>query len=138
MLTAELGAGPLALARAHRAQTARLLLTGTDLPITEVAFAAGFSSVRQFNETMAEVYRLTPGALRAAARPLARHRRCAPRTGGVSLSLRLPARAPFDGEALIAFLAARAIDGVETAGRRGRNRLRACPRGFRTVRRPCG
>lgn len=114
VLTAELGAGPLALARAHRAQTARLLLTGTDLPITEVAFAAGFSSVRQFNETMAEVYRLTPGSLRAAARrspATAVHRG----QGGVSLSLRLPARAPFAGDAVIAFLAARAIDGVETA-----------------------
>ncbi|WP_374007145.1 AlkA N-terminal domain-containing protein [Leifsonia sp. LS-T14] len=114
VLSAELGAGPLALARAHRAQTARLLLTGTDLPITEVAFAAGFSSVRQFNETMAEVYRLTPGALRAAARrsPAAAVHRG---QSGVSLSLRLPARAPFAGDAVIAFLAARAIDGVETA-----------------------
>lgn len=114
VLTAELGAGPLALARAHRAQTARLLLTGTDLPITDIAFAAGFSSVRQFNETISEVYRLTPGALRAAARRGAS-------TGGhhgdgsVTLSLRLPARPPFDGASLIAFLAARAIPGMELA-----------------------
>ncbi|MGO4594374.1 DNA-3-methyladenine glycosylase 2 family protein [Leifsonia sp. 2TAF2] len=117
VLTAELGAGPLALARAHRAQTARLLLTGTDLPITDVAFAAGFSSVRQFNETMAEVYRLTPGAIRAAARrsPSATHR--AP--GAVTLSLRLPARAPFDGTSVLGFLAARAIDGMEAAGAGG-------------------
>ena len=113
VLTAELGAGPLALARAHRAQTARLLLTGTDLPITDVAFAAGFSSVRQFNETMTEVYRLTPGGVRAAARrsPAAAHREA----GAMKLSLRLPARAPFDGAGLIGFLGARAIDGVETA-----------------------
>src|SRR6478609_6710433 len=68
VLVAELGAGPLALARAHRAQTARLLLTGTDLPITEVAFAAGFTSVSQFNETMADIYRTTPGAIRASAK----------------------------------------------------------------------
>src|SRR5690349_23904037 len=105
VLTAELGAGPLALARAHRAQTARLLLTGTDLPITDVAFAAGFSSVRQFNETMSEVYRLTPGALRAAARrsPSAASREA----GATTLSLRLPARAPFDGSSVLAFLGAR-------------------------------
>ncbi|MDR6970004.1 AraC family transcriptional regulator of adaptative response / DNA-3-methyladenine glycosylase II [Leifsonia shinshuensis] len=114
VLTAELGAGPLALARAHRAQTARLLLTGSDLPITDVAFAAGFRSVRQFNETIAEVYRLTPGALRASARrgtAVAPH----PGQGAVSISLRLPARPPFDGASLIAFLTARAIDGVEAA-----------------------
>ncbi|WP_431247082.1 DNA-3-methyladenine glycosylase 2 family protein [Leifsonia xyli] len=114
VLTAELGAGPLALARAHRAQTARLLLTGTDLPITDVAFAAGFNSVRQFNETISEVYRLTPGALRSTARhasgAFAQH---APEA--VTLSVRLPARAPFDGEAVIAFLAARSIEGVEAA-----------------------
>lgn len=114
VLTAELGAGPLALARAHRAQTARLLLTGSDLPITDVAFAAGFSSVRQFNETMAEVYRLTPGAIRTAARrsPAAAHRE----PGTVTLGLRLPARAPFDGASVLDFLAARAVDGVESAG----------------------
>lgn len=117
VLTAELGAGPLALARAHRAQTARLLLTGSDLPITDVAFAAGFRSVRQFNETMSEVYRLTPGAIRTAARrsPAAAHRE----PGTVSLSLRLPARAPFDGASVLGFLAARAIDGMETAGADG-------------------
>jgi AraC family transcriptional regulator of adaptative response / DNA-3-methyladenine glycosylase II len=113
VLTAELGAGPLALARAHRAQTARLLLTGTDLPITDVAFAAGFSSVRQFNETIAEVYRMTPGALRAARRPSPGSARL--EAGAVTLSLRLPARAPFDGASVIRFLAARAIAGVETA-----------------------
>lgn len=114
VLTAELGAGPLALARAHRAQTARLLLIGSDLPITDVAFAAGFSSVRQFNETMAEVYRLTPSAIRTAARrsPAAAHRE----PGTVTLSLRLPARAPFDGASVLGFLAARAIDGMEVAG----------------------
>jgi len=49
MLTAELGAGPLALARAQRAQTARILIESTDLGLAEIAFAAGFGSVRQFN-----------------------------------------------------------------------------------------
>ena len=113
VLTAELGAGPLALARAHRAQTARLLLAGTDMPITDVAFAAGFSSVRQFNETMAEIYHVAPGAIRASAR---RRRPVAPGTAtGASLTLRLPARAPFDGARVLAFLGARAIAGMESA-----------------------
>jgi AraC family transcriptional regulator of adaptative response / DNA-3-methyladenine glycosylase II len=113
VLTAELGAGPLALARAHRAQTARLLLTGTDLPITDVAFAAGFRSVRQFNETMAEVYRLTPGALRAAAKRSTAVAHA--ETGATTLSLRLPTRAPFDGASVLAFLGARAVAGVEAS-----------------------
>ncbi|MBO1740925.1 AlkA N-terminal domain-containing protein [Leifsonia sp. TF02-11] len=118
VLTSELGAGPLALARAHRAQTARLLLAGTDMPITDVAFAAGFSSVRQFNETMAEIYHVAPGAIRASARrrhPIAHTPGAAGAAGGASLSLRLPARAPFDGSRVLRFLSARAIAGMESA-----------------------
>lgn len=64
MLTAELGAGPLALARAQRAQTARILVETTDLGLAEIAFAAGFGSVRQFNDTMLEVYATSPSQLR--------------------------------------------------------------------------
>ena len=60
----ELGAGPLAVARARRAHTARTLIETTDLPITEIAFAAGFSSVRQFNETVREVFASSPTDLR--------------------------------------------------------------------------
>ncbi|MCP8712978.1 Ada metal-binding domain-containing protein, partial [Streptomyces sp. AC04842] len=66
-LTAELGAGPVALARAQRAHTARVLLQTTGLPVTEVAWAAGFASVRQFNDTVRAVYATTPTGLRAAA-----------------------------------------------------------------------
>src|SRR4028119_1313486 len=66
LLLAELGAGPLALARTRRAHTARLLLGATDLSVTEVAFAAGFSSIRQFNETVRSVFAATPGELRRA------------------------------------------------------------------------
>src|SRR3954452_2942519 len=80
------GAAPLALARAHRARTARTLLETTALPITEVAFAAGFSSVRQFNTTVREVFAATPTELRRRARPAA---------DGGAITLRLPARAPF-------------------------------------------
>ena len=66
LLAAEVGAGPLALARARRAHNARLLIETTSLPITEVAFAAGFASVRQFNDTIREVFASTPRELRRA------------------------------------------------------------------------
>jgi len=121
ILTEELGAGPLALARAHRAQSARTLLTGTDLPIADVAFAAGFSSIRQFNTTIAEVYESTPSALRLGRRAKAGGARSAagrvpldsnaPRP--TTITLRLPARAPFDGAGLMQFFADHAIAGLE-------------------------
>ncbi|MYS56366.1 helix-turn-helix domain-containing protein, partial [Streptomyces sp. SID6013] len=66
-LTAEVGAGPVALARAQRAHTARVLLQTTGLPVTDIAFASGFASVRQFNDTIRAVYAATPSELRAAA-----------------------------------------------------------------------
>jgi AraC family transcriptional regulator of adaptative response / DNA-3-methyladenine glycosylase II len=66
VLTAELGAGPLALARAQRARTARILVETTTLPMTEIAFAAGFASIRQFNATMLEVYDISPTPHRTA------------------------------------------------------------------------
>ncbi|MGB3911398.1 MAG: AlkA N-terminal domain-containing protein [Pseudolysinimonas sp.] len=108
VLTAELGAGPLALARAHRAQTARSLLAATDLPVTDIAYAAGFGSLRQFNDTIAEVYRATPSELRALARRGAPQ----PRDAG-TITLRLPARAPFDGPGLFRFFADHGIRGFE-------------------------
>jgi len=105
-LAADLGAGPLALARAQRAHVARLLLQTTDLPVTEVAFAAGFGSLRQFNATIREVFATSPTALREARRP-----------GGAAPSgrivLRLARRAPFAWPALLHFLAVRAVPGVE-------------------------
>ena len=107
-LTVEVGAGPLALARAQRAQTARLLVETTDLSFTELAFAAGFSSIRQFNDTVREVFAATPSELRAAAR-----RRGTTPGGTGSLVLRLPYRAPFD-ESVFAFLGARAVPGAES------------------------
>src|SRR5579884_2739126 len=67
LLLSEVGAGPLALARAQRAQAARLLIETTAVPITQVAFAAGFSSIRQFNETVRAVFAATPTELRRAA-----------------------------------------------------------------------
>ncbi len=64
VVTQEYGAGPLALARSRRAQTARVLIETTDLSFTDIAFAAGFASVRQFNDTIREVYAATPTRLR--------------------------------------------------------------------------
>ena len=105
LLVAEVGSGPLALARAQRAQTARILIETTTLPITEVAFAAGFQSVRQFNDTVREVYAASPSDMRAARSP-------SPAAG--PLTVRLACREPFDGDALLGFLALRAVPGVES------------------------
>ncbi|MHA7224065.1 DNA-3-methyladenine glycosylase 2 family protein [Arthrobacter sp. RHLT1-20] len=110
ILSHELGAGPLSLARASRAQTARTLLVSTPMKVADIAFAAGFSSVRQFNETIGEVFAMTPSALRATAR----HNQ-APGPAAVSstaLTLNLPYREPFD-PGVFDFLAVRAVPGIE-------------------------
>ncbi|WP_405718363.1 AlkA N-terminal domain-containing protein [Streptomyces sp. NBC_00046] len=107
-LLAELGAGPLALARAQRAQTARLLIETTGLPMAEVAFAAGFSSIRTFNGTVREVFALAPGELRSRAARSGRP----PATPGV-IALRLPYRAPLNPSNLFGHLVATAVPGVE-------------------------
>ncbi|WP_437022943.1 AlkA N-terminal domain-containing protein [Streptomyces sp. enrichment culture] len=106
-LLAELGAGPLALARAQRVQTARLLIETTALPMAQIAFAAGFSSLRTFNDTVREVYALSPSGLRARAP----RGRSAPAPG--ALALRLPFRAPLTPDNLFGHLAATAVPGVE-------------------------
>ncbi|MDT5331406.1 MAG: AraC family transcriptional regulator [Mycobacterium sp.] len=110
LLQAEVGANPLALARAQRSQTARVLIETTALPFGDVAFAAGFSSIRQFNDTVRTVCDLTPTALRQRARTRF-GRGDAGATG--SLSLRLPVRTPFAYEGLFGHLAASAVPGVE-------------------------
>ncbi|MCL7375613.1 AlkA N-terminal domain-containing protein [Streptomyces sp. 35G-GA-8] len=110
-LLAELGAGPLALARAQRAQTARLLIETTGLPMADVAFAAGFSSIRAFNDTVREVFALSPSELRARGHRGARGTERAT-TPGV-ISLRLPFRAPLTPDNLFGHLAATAVPGVE-------------------------
>ena len=107
VLTAELGASPLALARAQRAQTARVLVETTKLPMGDIAFAAGFASIRQFNATILEVFDTPPSRLRERA---ARH---APATPPGAVCLRLPFRPPIDLPRLFGFLAARAVPGVE-------------------------
>jgi len=125
-LAAELGAGPLQLARAQRAQTARLLAEGTTLTLTEVAFAAGFSSVRTFNDTVREVYGLTPSELRRRGRgaravahqPTAVDDPVVTRDGTVApaltaVAVRLPYRSPLTADNLFGHLVATAVPGVE-------------------------
>ncbi|MGZ4709752.1 MAG: AlkA N-terminal domain-containing protein [Acidimicrobiales bacterium] len=105
-LTDEVGAGPIALARAQRSQTARLLIETTDLPFADVAFASGFASIRQFNDTIRAVYARTPTELR---RRRARTQLSTPGT----ISVRLAVRTPFDGVAVVDFLGSRSIPGIE-------------------------
>ncbi|GAC1314421.1 MAG: AlkA N-terminal domain-containing protein [Acidimicrobiales bacterium] len=105
-LGAELGAGPLALARAQRAQTARTLLETTPMAIGDVAFAAGFSSIRQFNDTVRSVFAMSPTEVRT------RPRSCGQWAPG-GLVLRLPFRAPLCADSLFGHLIATAVPGVE-------------------------
>ncbi|MFX4292426.1 AlkA N-terminal domain-containing protein [Streptomyces bohaiensis] len=125
-LVDEVGAGPVALARAQRAHAARTLLQTTTLDIAAVAFAAGFSSVRQFNDTVRQVYDRTPSRLRAAGP--------GPGTGTTEgIALRLAHRGPFDGDQVFDFLARRAVPGIEeVVGAPGDRRYR------RTLRLPHG
>jgi AraC family transcriptional regulator of adaptative response / DNA-3-methyladenine glycosylase II len=109
MLQAEVGAGPLALARAQRAQTARVLIETTDLAFGDVAFAAGFSSIRQFNDTVRTVNCCTPTTLRMQARARFGYDHTSPGT----ISLRLPVRTPFAYEGVFGHLAATAVPGCE-------------------------
>jgi len=101
------GATPDQLARSRRVHFARRLLDDTDLSVADVAFAAGFGSVRQLNRSCREVFRAPPRELRA------RRRRSDRLVADGGLLLRLPVRTPFDWEALVGFLARRAIPGVE-------------------------
>jgi AraC family transcriptional regulator of adaptative response / DNA-3-methyladenine glycosylase II len=127
MLAAEVGAGPLALARAQRAQAARILVETTDLGLAEVAFAAGFGSVRQFNDTIKQVYGMPPSRLRASRRS------STPAPGGETVALRLAYRAPLHARALIGFLGSRAIPGVEERDGDSYRRALRLPHGPATV-----
>ncbi|KOU28214.1 DNA-3-methyladenine glycosylase [Streptomyces sp. WM6373] len=111
-LNAELGAGPLALARAQRAQTARLLIETSELPMGDVAFAAGFASIRTFNDTVREVFALSPSELRDRSVKASRNKNAPPRIPG-TISLRLPFRTPLNPDNLFGHLAATAVPGVE-------------------------
>ena len=106
----ELGASPLALARTQRAHTARILLQTTDLPLPEVAFAAGFGSIRSFNDTVRAAYASTPSTLRAQRR--SPHATARP-DRLLEVSLRLAFRRPFDPSNVFGHLAATAVPSVE-------------------------
>lgn len=107
VMAAEVGAGPLAIARTERVRTARILVESTALSMSEIAFAAGFSSVRQFNDTFRVVYATAPRTLRSDG---------APRAGGDDLTVRLAYRPPLDLDRLFRYFGARAITGVEDVG----------------------
>jgi len=126
MLSEEVGAGPLALARAQRAQTARILVETTDMPLTDVAFAAGFGSIRQFNDTVREVFASSPTQLRTAAH------RTTPRHSG-TIAVRLAYRPPLHRAALLEFLAARAVPSVESVTGGHYARALRLPHGTATV-----
>ncbi|MFD4554038.1 DNA-3-methyladenine glycosylase 2 family protein [Streptomyces sp. NPDC058469] len=129
-LTAELGAGPVALARAQRAHTARVLVQTTNLPITEIAFASGFASVRQFNDTIRAVYASTPSELRTINAPKGPANGAGPSAG---IPLRLAYRGPYQSAAVFDLLAREAVPGIEeitgTTGRRTYRRTLRLPYG---------
>jgi len=108
LLLTEVGAGPVALARAQRAQTARILIETTSLPMAEVAFGAGFASIRQFNDTVRAVFGIAPTALRSG-----RTAGCASQGVLGELTVRLPFRRPLTPDNLFGHLAATAVPGVE-------------------------
>lgn len=123
MLTQELGAGPLALARSNRAHAARILIETTDMPMSDIAFAAGFASIRQFNDSVRHVYALSPTQMRG-------RRRSTP-TGRVTL--RLAVRQPFHVDGLLDFLGGRTIAGVERIDGRTYARVLRLPHGLGAV-----
>lgn len=128
MLTAELGASPLALARAHRAHSARLLIETTSMPFADIAFAAGFASIRQFNDTIRAVFAATPTQLRVGA-----HRR-RPTAAAGKVNLRLAFRKPFDAAGLLDYFRNEAIPGIEEVTVDGYARTLRLPHGTATAR----
>jgi AraC family transcriptional regulator of adaptative response / DNA-3-methyladenine glycosylase II len=135
MLAAEVGAGPLALARAQRAQTARILIETTELGLAEIAFAAGFGSIRQFNVTIQQVFGASPSQLREVRRQPGGWLLPGPvvTAGPGVVHLRLAYRAPLHVPALLGFLAARAIPGVEEADELTYRRALSLPHGPATA-----
>ncbi len=109
LMTSSLGATPVGLARARRARAARVLIETTDLPFTDVAFAAGFESVRQFNDTVRAVFATTPTQLRA--------KRSGRRPAGEWIEVRLPFRPPLHVGYLFAWLELHAVAGIEAVER---------------------
>ncbi|WP_280412211.1 DNA-3-methyladenine glycosylase 2 family protein [Nocardia asiatica] len=135
VLTTELGAGPLALARAHRAHTARLLIQTTAMPMSDIAFAAGFASIRQFNDTVREVFAVSPTTMRLEAQRAKTGSPARPAPAGSgSLTLRLPYREPLDRAWLEWFLSAHAVPGMELWENRTYTRNLRTPHGHAAAR----
>lgn len=133
LITAEVGTGPLALARAQRSQTARVLLETTDLPIAHIAFAAGFASVRQCNETIRQIFADTPSGLRIRAAKSAQAKRDRQLAAPQAIHLRLPYRRPFNPSSVLDFLGSRALPGVESLEERSYRRTMRLPHGHAVV-----
>ncbi len=129
VLVSEVGAGALRLARSRRAQTARLLIDQTTLPLTEIAFAAGFASVRQFNDVMRDEFGAAPSALRRRSLPDDGR---SPSDGSLVLRLRL--REPYAGTSLVRWFGAHAIAGVEEEADGGFAQVIRTPHGPAVVR----
>lgn len=122
LLMAEVGAGPLALARVQRAHSARLLLETTSLPAATIAFAAGFTSIRQFNDTVRAVYAASPTELRR------RHGKRSATSAG-TITVKLAARAPLDAAWTLGFLGERAVTGIEESAPGVYRRVLSLPNG---------
>jgi AraC family transcriptional regulator of adaptative response / DNA-3-methyladenine glycosylase II len=121
LLTQELGAGPLAIARTNRTRSARVLIETTDLAMSDIAHAAGFASIRQFNDSVRRAFDLTPTQMRGRRRP-------GPATGRITV--RLAVRQPFHAEALVDFLRAHVVPGVEAVDGRTYARVLRLPHGL--------
>jgi AraC family transcriptional regulator, regulatory protein of adaptative response / DNA-3-methyladenine glycosylase II len=128
VITDELGAGPLAIARAQRATTARVLIETSTMPFTAIAFAAGFRSIRQFNDTVQKVFAASPSQLRAVRNGGSRER-SQPANASGTVTVDLAVREPFDLRSTMGFLASRAIPGVEHVDGTTYRRAMALPNG---------
>ena len=132
VVTQEYGAGPLALARSRRAQTARVLIETTDLSFADIAFAAGFASVRQFNDTVREVYAASPTKLREGSATKRVRGQSTNRAG--TIRTRIAVREPFAADDLHFFLAMHVVRGIEAAGPGWYERSLQLPHGPGVVR----
>lgn len=128
VVTQEYGAGPLALARSRRAQTARVLIETTELAFADIAFASGFASVRQFNDTVREVYAASPSRLRERAGSRG------PTSRPGVIRTRIAVREPFAADDLHFFLAVHAVQGLEASGPGWYERALRLPHGPGVVR----
>lgn len=104
LMTEQVGASPLAIAQTRRLHFAKLLLSDTAMPITDIALASGYGSVRRFNDAFKASYKRAPGEIR---------RRAPPGEAANRITLRLAYRPPFDWAETLAFLACEAVPGVE-------------------------